>query len=126
MKSKLEQLAAYLPFKLICLVDGFEAELNAVYCDGTGVYFGIVESSQGFETIKPILTPLEQVNWNKINVENHLHFADKIAEFIEYFEYGKDPIDVAVFAAPYPVFRWLLSQHYDVFGLLKTGEAVLK
>ena len=64
--EKLKIYSAYLPFELKCEVinSGKEKEIGTligVYNDGSCVFGDIVESSKGFESIKPILFSLEDL-----------------------------------------------------------------
>lgn len=62
--EKQKVFSAYLPFELKCEVinSGKEKEIGTligVYNDGSCVFGDIVESSHGFESVKPILFSLE-------------------------------------------------------------------
>lgn len=124
--SKLQQLASYLPYKLNCIVDGqHRAELNSVYSDGTCTFHDLVESAKGFKSIKPILKPLHSIDWHKCKEENPKNMTDNIDAFIDYFLSDPAKYESVIFASPYAIFQWCLANHYDVYNLLKTGEAVL-
>ena len=123
--SKLEQLSAYLPYELVCLVDGkHKAKMNSVYSDGTCTFCELVESEKGFKSIKPILKPLKDIDWQTFINENHRLMSDAIHDFIDYFVSDAANYDAAILSAPYPVFKWCLKNHFDVFSLLDSGEAV--
>lgn len=61
----IEHLACYLPYGLKChVVDRGEskvAELSALYIDGSCSFSDIVESSQGFTSVTPLLRSLDQL-----------------------------------------------------------------
>ena len=122
--SKLEQLAAYLPYQLMCMVDGKKAKMDSVYYDGTCTFCSLVECEKDFKSIKPILKPLKDIDWQTFINENHRLMSDAIHDFIDYFVSDAANYDAAILSAPYPVLKWCLENHYDVFSLLDIGEAV--
>ena len=124
--KKLEQLASYLPYGIICLVDEkHRVKMNSVYSDGTCTFCDLVESEKGFKCIKPILKPLKDISWQAFINDNHRLMSDANHDFIDYFVSDATNYDAAILSAPYPVFRWCLENHYDVYSLLDSGEAVL-
>jgi hypothetical protein len=123
--SKLEQLAAYLPYGIYCLVDQkHKVKMHSVYSDGTSSFCDLVESEKGFKSIKPILKPLKDIDWQAFINDNHGLMSDAIHDFIDYFNSDAANCNVAILSAPYPVFRWCLQNHYDVFSLIPSGEAI--
>lgn len=124
--TKLEQLASYLPYGLNCLVDEkHRVKMNSVYSDGTCTFYDLIESEKGFTSIKPILKPLKDIDWQAFINDNHRLMSDAIHDFIDYFVSDAANYDAAILSAPYPVFKWCLENHYDVYSLLDSGEAVL-
>lgn len=126
--TKLEQLAFYLPYELLCIVDGKSAILNSVYSDGTCSFSGLVESSQGFKNIEPVLKPLAVAD------------AYIYAEYVKYVEgkkydeklksvflsgyIGSDSITLeSIEKLPFNCILWLLKENYDIFGMIDRGEA---
>ena len=106
---KTEQLASYLPYGLTCLVDEKHiVTMNAVYSDGTCTFFDLVESNRGFKSIKPILKPLKEIDWQEFIDGNIGLMSDNIHDFIDYFVSDAANYDAAILCAPYPVFRWCL------------------
>jgi hypothetical protein len=64
-KITTKEIAAYLPYGLLCEVQdkGLTkiAKLLAVYTNGECVFEGTVESDKGFDSVKPILYPLKSI-----------------------------------------------------------------
>lgn len=120
--TKLEQLSAYLPYNLICLVNGkYKAEMNAVYSNGTCTFHSLIESDKGFKSVKPILKPLELfININSKEFEelncdiNHQIEINEVA--CRYRHYTSMSVGA---------FQICLKNHIDIFGLIDSGEAVL-
>lgn len=131
--SKLEQLAAYLPYKLMCLVDGkYKVKLNSVYSDGSCTFCDLIESEKGFKTIKPILKPIDDAD-SFIRTQFTLYTRDKQCdnEAVDLFCYEKLRTDdllsvLNLKMLPYDSIQWLLKNHYDVFDMLKSGDAILE
>jgi hypothetical protein len=130
--TKLEQLAFYLPYELVCLVDGKKAILNSVYSDGTCSFASLVESAQGFQSIKPILKPMSDAN-DLIKSEFDKLYAGKDCDkvIIDLFcteNYGNGIIakmHVLPEKISFECIRWLLKNHYDIFDMCDRGEAVM-
>lgn len=123
MQTKLEILSAYLPYKLMCLVDGIHiSRLTAVYEDGSCVFYDLVESSKGFKSIKPVLKPMSDIDWKNFIDLGYL-LPDSSLKFIDCFNENNNNkghlMDI-----PLPLLRWCLKYHFDVFGLIESGEAV--
>lgn len=135
---KLEHLSPYLPYKLNCLVDGKESVLNAIYDNGSCVFYDLVESEKGFESVKPILKNIAYADNTIIAhfFQHNCRLSDNYdKEIIDLFcsEHINIDLDViklsdltieAFQSFPYNTFGWLLKNHYDVFGLVEKGLAV--
>ena len=118
----IEQLAGYLPYelKLKNQLNGIET-LTAINASGT-----ILTERNDWSNIakyKPILKPLEGLDWQQFINDNHRLMSDAIHDFIEYFCDAVNCHD-AMICAPYPVFIWCLENHYDVYGLIDNDDAV--
>lgn len=125
--TKLEIFASYLPHKLKCLVDGEVAELNAVYSDGSCTFFDLVESEKGFDSVKPILMPLSEIDFSMFIADASVGDFDSddfYHEWIEFFNYHSMDYDRTILECPNVILNWLLKHHCDVYGLLEKGEAV--
>ena len=127
---KTEQLAAYLPYSLMCMVDGKQAKMDSVYSDGTCTFFDLVESQQGFKSIKPILRPFDDIGpyFEKLfgckehgDVTEFLDedFLDKHNNLsLVHLEY------ITATHIPYGTLSVLLKHHFDVFRLIEQGLAI--
>ena len=116
----LKEWSAYLPYGLICEVkDQGEIKtdtLSGVYDNKELVFHNIVESHQGFESVKPILYDLSWLT-REITHEGEtfiplykLQKIDKafVLTFIETFGYEELKVEV---------FELLLEWHFNVFSL---------
>jgi len=119
MKLEIKHIAPYLPYGLRCKVVNDDKELigtlTGLYADGCCVFADIVESEHGFESIKPLLKPLSEL-------------SDEEIEDIERRE-GIDCVNIIGFRTEtleYRTFQDLVSNHYDVFGLIDNGLAEVK
>jgi hypothetical protein len=127
----LTELTAYLPYKLMCMVDGHKAELHGVYSDGTCTLHQLVESEHGFESIKPILKPVIDAD---AYIRAHFELYSTTGEgydalVINLFCYENIHTDellveIDLNKLPHNAYMWLLQNHYDVFGLLERGKAI--
>ena len=116
----LKEWSAYLPYGLICEVKdqgGIETDtLSGVYDNKELVFHNIVESHQGFESVKPILYDLSWLT-REITHEGEtfiplykLQKIDKafVLTFIETFGYEELKVEV---------FELLLEWRFNVFSL---------
>ena len=116
----LKEWSAYLPYGLICEVkDQGEIKtdtLSGIYDNKELVFHNIVESHQGFESVKPILYDL---SWLKREITHKgetfiplykLQKIDKafVLTFIETFGYEELKVEV---------FELLLEWRFNVFSL---------
>lgn len=123
MKLETKHLAPYLPYKLKCMVDGKKAEMNSVYSDGTCTFCELVESEKGFESIKPILQPLfnDNFDYSVFLMDNFPEekWADAYNDIMNGIGFG-----VKIEQIPYELHDFLFENHIDVFGLIEKGLAV--
>jgi hypothetical protein len=114
MKLKLEDLAPYLPYGLMCeLTDKSKikvAKLCGAYTDNSYAFFDTVESEHGYSKIKPILRPLSDLT--KV-----LQWDDG-----QYMMTDFDDFDLA--ETSYNTVQDYLAKHFDVFGLIPKGLAI--
>lgn len=153
--TKAQFLAFSLPFKLVCQVtDKGEtkfSELSGVYFDGSAVFCDIVESNQGFSSIKPVLRPISDltreikgkiglVELAKISFPETewtldlSDFAIKVAydkknpqvwfEYNNGFYAGFDSYGDYHINNQIELFEYLFSNHYDIAGLINQGKAI--
>ena len=134
MKLGLKHFAAYLPYGLICEVINWDAkisrymttisELHAVYSDGSCVFHDLVESEQGFESVRPILyhkTHLHNLQ-NEILIRWGGGLSDKgKAKWLK--EVTDDMLYSAVNSLRYDFVKFMLENHIDIFGLIEEGLA---
>jgi hypothetical protein len=135
MKLETKHLAPYLPYNLKCEVlnSGQEKEIGemiAVYNDGSACFGNIVESEKGFEYIKPILRPIQEVEQYFEKLYGCLEHQDVTDYFDADFLASHDNIEIEEIQLleaeqlPYGTLKVLLKHHFDVFGLIEKGLAV--
>ena len=119
-QTKHEILCAYLPYGVECLIDGtITAKMHSVYFDGTCTFHDIVESEQGFESVRPILRHPDDMTEEELK-----HLANNWG-----LEFGK-----SILACETPMYlshaieaiRYLHSLHIDTFGAIEAGWAIRK
>jgi hypothetical protein len=120
MKLELQHLAAYLPYKLKCLVDGQVAEMNSVYSDGSCTFCDIVESEQGFANLYPILRPLSD-----LEDINNIFFCESNLDLITQKEINSFSNHwSSLHSLSYDAYSALCRNHVDLFCLIEKGLAV--
>jgi len=133
MELETKEIAPYLPYNLMCQVKDLgktiKAELHSVYADGTCTFCDTVESEKGFDYVKPILKPLSIFGDSDDlrTVHEFIGLGGWCEHYDQYFDAWFDDaesIQKLVLQAPYEIFQYFLSEHYDVFDLLKKGLAV--
>ena len=135
MKLETKHLAPYLPYNLKCEVlnSGQEKEIGemiAVYDDNSACFGNIIESEKGFEYIKPILRPIQEVElffenqWALGNDEDVRKYLD--ADFL--WQNGNIEVnEIQLMKAeylPYGTLQVLLKYNFDVFDLIDKGLAI--
>jgi len=133
---KLEYLSAYLPYKINCVVEGYDKPLPMIsaYDDnehGCGASLQEVAGNDfGFnpDEFKLILLSLSELS--KIHIDTMLSDLlidnpDTIAliQTITQPLASKCGINNRL---PNSVFCWLLERGYDIYGLITSGDAVSK
>ena len=122
MKLELKHLAPYLPYDLMCEVKDQgktkHAKLSGAYIDNSYAFFDTVESEHGYDSIKPILRPLS-------DLQKLITINDEIFIPLNWI-FGEDWSD----AHSNPLFwqygntKKLFEWHFDVFGLIPEGLAI--
>lgn len=51
-------------------------------------------------------------------------WCDAYEEFLDICSNDMANIEIRVLQAPHPIFNYLLSEHYDVFGLIDKGLGI--
>lgn len=140
MRLEKKHFAAYLPYGLICEVINWDAkisryrttisELHAVYSDGSCVFHDLVESEQGFQSVRPILRPLTdltieiEVNGEKFVpidwLEDKYYTLDLHKQCLRLLEEdGENWVN----QSDYMLIEYLKEWHFDIFGLITEGLA---
>ena len=125
MKLELKHLAAYLPYNLKVIRNGFIGDLIAIMNDEDSIAESFefkVSCSNWWENntdknhYKPILRPLSDLikdEWSKVfldsDIDNILSFyqVDKNLDCIEHY-----------------LVNLLLKNHFDIYGLIEAGLAI--
>jgi len=139
MELKLEHLAPYLPYSLdlqfiidgevmaeetMCKIAHFEWEID------TKIGIGIADTEHIW-MFKPLLRPLSQFgdsgDLRKVNEFIGLgKWCDAYDEYFQAWFNDSANINKLVLQAPYEIFQYFLSEHYDVFSLIENGLATIK
>ncbi len=135
MELKIEHLTPYLPYGLgIATIKDIynQSKKNWRYygemstcCNGTNINILIADS----DIFKPILKPLPTFR-NSYDLKalydfvDNFQWCDQYDQFLEIWIEDPKSIKELVLKAPYEIFKYLLSEHYDVFGLIENGLAV--
>ena len=129
--DKLKIYSAYLPYELKCEVinSGKEKEIGTlmgVYDDGSCVFGDIVESSKGFESVKPILFSLEDLS-KEMKIQHLSNFPSfKPIEYISVSKQQSQRImrraanNQSLDCLEYWQFERLLELRFNVFNLPET------
>lgn len=125
---QLKHLAPYLSYGLMCeLIDQGKikrAKLCGAYLDNSYAFFDTVESEHGYDSIKPILKPLSDLNSYFLDYNN---FEGWQSEWVDHVSDFQEKLHEAnILACPYDLMQDLLSKHFDVFGLIDKGLAIPK
>lgn len=124
MKIKAHQLAPYLPYGLKAKFQKTQdrkcrkyviGTIGAMYCEKNGdvsiTCFDTVNAAP--YTFKPILRPMTDLTKEEL-------IEQGFTSYIDYLTHEKrTPLE-----APYNKVQYLLSKHYDVFGLIEQGLAI--
>jgi len=140
MELEIKHISPYLPYDLYLqfVINGYvvaEDLMTGIQhynweTHSTKVRVGIIEAEHIW-MFKPILKPLSEFGESDDlrKVHEFIGFGKWCDAYDEYFkEWFNDSsrIDKLIMQAPYEIFQYFLSEHYDVFGLIKQGLAVKK
>lgn len=128
MELELKHLAAYLPYnlKVQYVVRGVVEETGVItkithneddtHPTRVGIYYANCEHIWMF---KPILKPMSKLTEKEVtNLGFQRLFFAALKRSLKYKKWFDD--------VPYRLIKYLLSQHYDIFGLIEAGLAVEK
>lgn len=132
MQLELKHLSAYLPYKLNCVVEGYDNPLPMIsaYYDDQNEYEcsaalqEVTGNDFGFnpDEFKPILRPMTDLTKEiQLNSENFIPI-EKISPVPNFF--NVDFIKRTPLASSFEVVVKLLELHFDIFGLINEGLAV--
>lgn len=120
---KTEWIAPYLAHELKCEIvnDGetVVGTLMAVYNDGTCAFNDIVESEHDFESVKPLLKPLE--NYKEIVSSQMSDLGGDLDDEYEISCLASEAISLATMT--YSSYELAIRNHVDVFRLIDKGLA---
>lgn len=134
MELGLNHLAPYLPYELCLKADYFNTPKSFfLVVENNSNSFGNglnIKDALRFNA-KPLLRPLSQFGESDDlrKVHEFIGFGKWCDAYDEYFKAWFDDtasIDVRVLQAPYEIFQYFLSEHYDVFSLIENGLATIK
>jgi len=124
-----EYIAPYLPYALQCqITDNGKteiAELQALYVDGSCVFFDVVESEKGFDEVRPILKSMSKLTEQELEAAMFSSHKDwlTIERSSWITRYGR-----VKWLNNIPVghMNYLLKNHFDVFDLIGKRLAIEK
>lgn len=129
----IEKLAPYLPYGLSLFRNKETYILKGVFISRKGDTMleclnDCVPGPRLAELYKPILKPMSDLLESDLPYLMNDHSTDYFADtdnYIKVMEY----IDGNIFHhytefLPYGLINWLLKNHYDVFGMIESGEAI--
>ena len=151
-KLNIQILSNYLPFNIKCQL--FFDNNGIMEFEREGVLIGIKstdnkehplrfevktrpeskyssELAYNYNEVKPFLRPISDADikirteWSKFH---RCETYDKdVINLFSFEKLGTDELlqDLDLIQLPYDSIQWLLSNHFDVFGLLDSGDAVL-
>lgn len=130
MELTINHLAAYLPYKLHL---AYKAKPSQYY-----EVFGILQGISGvqfksavmdFVNVKdyfaPVLKPMSQLTRKELEGAGFDTTSYAITRLLRSVS-GNDRFKIELVHSPYYLVQYLLSQHYDIFGLIEAGLAVEK
>lgn len=108
MKLELKHLAGYLPYglKYKDIPDGFEGIRE----------LGLFDIDWCLVNGKPILRPLSGLTRKELELEGF----DSYIDYLTYENKGSE----WTLKAPFNMVQYLLSQHFDIYGLIENGLAI--
>lgn len=121
--NKLEKLTAYLPYSVaVKMFDGRIIKFNPYS------YYAVKEFENTEFSAKPFLKLITDIDFTPYisqNENDKEKLSDAVTDFIYRYESCPDNLLVEHFkSCPYCLMQWLLSEHYDVFGMIADGEAI--
>lgn len=120
MELELKHLLAYFPYELVVKVKKQNILTNEIMTDLEYLDEGIIDvfaadSWWDIQDVKPILKPMKNLTTKELKLADFLTNELKIQT-----NYCK------IENFPHELKQYLLSQHYDIFGLIDAGLAVEK
>lgn len=119
---EIQELAAYLPYKVFCTFKTVFEEKNYLFGKtfervlmplDLHYFFG---SPKRYEHIKPVLLPLSMLTRDELKLQ-------EFESHIDYLTHENKGVEWTL-KAPYNMVEYLISKKYDVFGLIEKGEAI--
>lgn len=124
MELELKYLSAYLPYKVYLLMSDGKTKLpmNGIKDDNVFVFDGY-SSTIKISKAKPILRPLSDLIIDEDIIEDFIGIGNWCNAYDEYLDSWYPDASYAK-EAPYAIFEYFLTNHYDVFGLIDNGLAI--
>ena len=134
MKLELKHLTPYLPYNLklifeskggrVVEVTGLRTAFNIIE-DKRLFFFNTKTDTLSINYFKPILRPLCDFNdIDKIKDFSGFNWCDAYDEYFDAWFDDISNIEKLILQCPYEIFQYFLSEHYDVFNLIKFDLAV--
>jgi hypothetical protein len=118
-KLKLEHLAPYLPYGL---------KVGKLHYLHSGVGIGSIDHllTTKSKQYKPILRPLYDLTRSELERQGYWHHIDWLTYELQTSKInnGSKGLEKHINDAPYEMIVYLLSKHYDVFGLIDKDLAI--
>jgi len=115
MKLELKHLMGYLPYKLYLLIDDVVCEIEGVDLHKKDTIIA-ERVNYKFTEIKPILHPLSDITRGELEKEG-------FSSHIDYLTHENKGSEWTL-RAPFNMVEYLLSQHYDIYGLIPAELAI--
>jgi hypothetical protein len=128
MKLKLAHLAGYLPYGLKVRVHDYKCDyvgrefdevIGFHQWDKSGSLWSVLTcggAKPNVEKVSPILRPLSDITRKELELEG-------FESHIDYLTYENKGSDWTL-KAPFNMVQYLLSKHFDIFGLIEKGLAI--
>lgn len=129
MKLTIKELAPYAPYNLKVQLGVTERDLTAISCDSKYVfvteYIGARKKQMaGIESIKPLLRPLSDLASEIEHNGERFVPMDEVHLHHNFSVLKTDNLQSDPTRYPYTVVEFLISLHFDVFGLIERGLAL--
>lgn len=115
MKLELKHLAGYLPYGLYLMIYDVVCEIEGVDLHRKDTIIA-ERVNYKLSEIKPILHPLSEIKRGELEKEG-------FSSHIDYLTHENKGSEWTL-KAPFNMVQYLLSQHYDVYGLIPAGLAI--